>query len=143
MIPHFRNMAPLLPECALEGLFGTARRTAKEDEVSNNMDDGFEFLLKHALAGAREQVDGGKVWQQIARKMRGPFGTPALEGPGCTMLEQVLMSSGGRIQLAPFVLGSPEHGEKPGGPRGTECLWEMLRCVSSTTAPKGYSWLFA
>jgi hypothetical protein len=143
MIPRFRDMAPLLPACALEGLIDNARRNTDEGDTSSRSDDEFEFLLKHALSTTREPADGGKVWQQIARKMRGPFGTPALEGPGCTTLEQVLMSSGGRVQLAPFVLGSPTHGEKPPGPRGTECVWEMLRCVSSTTAPKGYSWLFA
>jgi len=143
MIPRFRNMAPHLPECVLEGLMDNAKRTANEEEQTKGADDAFDFLLKHALTNTPEQADGGKVWQHIARKMRGPFGTPALEGPGCTTLEQVLMSSGGRVQLAPFVFGSPDHREKPDGPRGTECVWEMLRCVSSTNTPKGYSWLLA
>ena len=72
----------------------------------------------------------------------GPFGAPALEGPGCTTLEQALMSSGGRVQLAPFVLGSPTNHEEPAKLHGTEALWERLRCFSVSTAPKGYSWMF-
>ena len=104
-------------------------------------DDEFEFLLRHALSTSSAEPDGGKVWQHVARKMRGPFGAPALEGPGCTTLEQALMSSGGRVQLAPFVLGSPSNHEEPAKLPGTESLWERLRCFSVATAPKGYSWM--
>ena len=104
-------------------------------------DDEFEFLLRHALSAAGPEPDGGKVWQHVARKMRGPFGAPALEGPGCTTLEQALMSSGGRVQLAPFVLGSPSNHEEPAKLPGTESLWERLRCFSVASAPKGYSWM--
>ena len=104
-------------------------------------EDEFEFLLRHALSSAAAEPDGSKMWQHIARKMRGPFGTPALEGPGCTTLEQALMSSGGRVQLAPFVLGGPLNHEEPAIPQGTESLWKMLRCFSVASAPKGYSWM--
>jgi hypothetical protein len=143
MIPQFRNMAPFLPACQIDGVIDSSRHISREEDTPSAIDREFEFLLKHALADAPAQPDGGKVWQQIARKMRGPFGAPALEGPGCTTFEQVLMSSGGRVQLAPFVLGSPEHSEKPDGPKGSECVWEMLRCVSTVSAPKGYSLMFS
>jgi hypothetical protein len=109
---------------------------------SKSGEDEFEFLLRHALSTTAAEPDGGKVWQHLARKMRGPFGAPALEGPGCTTLEQALMSSGGRVQLAPFVLGSPWNHEEPAMPGGTESLWARLRCFSVATAPKGYSWMF-
>src|SRR5438270_11199730 len=104
MILHFRNAAPPQAACPLDGLIENARRPAQEELPLADADRDFDFLLKHALSGAQVQPDGGRVWQQIARKMRGPFGSPALEGPGCTTFEQVLMSSGGRVQLAPFVL---------------------------------------
>src|SRR5689334_4726238 len=122
MIPHFRNMASLLPACQLDGVIENPRRADLEEESADDADSDFDFLLKHALSGPPAQADGGKVWQQIARKMRGPFGTPALEGPACSTFEQVLMSSGGRVQLAPFVLGSPGHGENPDGQKGSDCV---------------------
>jgi hypothetical protein len=105
-------------------------------------EDEFELLLRHALSAAAAEPDGGKVWQHVARKMRGPFGAPALEGPGLTTLDHTLMLSGGRVQLAPFVLGSPQAHEEPASLRGTDSLWERLRCLSVASAPKGYSWMF-
>ncbi|MFL5735645.1 MAG: hypothetical protein ACJ78Q_21010 [Chloroflexia bacterium] len=137
-----KYMDPFLPHDVMEGMASKPLRTRRPDPGIDR-DDEFHVLLKHAMAAAPERQDGGKLWQQLARKVRGPFGAPALEGPGCTTLEQVLMSSGGRVQLAPFVLSSLTGCPNPSGAKGPETLWEMLRCVPAATAPKSYTWMFS
>jgi hypothetical protein len=108
-------------------------------------DEGLDMLVKNALVAKPMETDsrGGHVWQQLTRKMKGPFGAPALEAPGVSALDSELMASGGLVQLAPFALSDKAVGSYSHETPARESLWEMLRFVSSGTAQRGHIWLLS
>jgi hypothetical protein len=124
------------------------RRTTSHSAALPADDESLDLLLKHALGTSRQEPNGSVVWQQLNRKVRGPFGTPALESPSLSSLEIELMQSGGLVQPAPFVVSDKalrghdrEHESTGAGPASSGPLWEMLRFVSSGLSQNGYAWL--
>lgn len=122
---------------------------AFEQEVPAELpspDMALEVLLKHALdtnAPAKAEADGGHVWQQLTRKMRGPFGAPVLEAPGISALDSELMASGGVVQLAPFAISDRADRSHSHETQGRESLWAMLRLVSSSAPQRGQAWMLS
>jgi hypothetical protein len=104
-------------------------------------EEDLDVLLKFALERSPEAADGKRVWQQITRKVLGPFGSPALEAPAGTALELEMMVSGGRSQPAPFALSDNARGSQYQCAENSQPIWSMLRCVCSGTSQRGNAWL--
>ena len=81
------------------------------------------------------------VMQQLTKKIRGPFGSPALEGPTGSSYEDELMRSGGRSECVPFALSGHDVVGEGLRDKGRDNLWEMLRCAASSVTSRGYAWL--
>src|SRR5215207_9929310 len=82
-----RHMIQRVKLPATYPLFGRYRarpgdlRALTSEQAEEHLDD----LVRHAL-NAAPQHDGNRIWQQITRKVLGPFGTPAFEAPAQSSL---------------------------------------------------------
>jgi hypothetical protein len=107
----------------------------EEEVFEAEFDDTLDHLMKHAMKSTSATPDNGRVWQQLSRRVQGPFGFAALEAPALNSIEAELLTSGGRVQQAPFVLNdkvterSRDQGREQRG--AVDCLWDMLRFGAS------------
>jgi hypothetical protein len=137
MIQHIRTMPFPLPP--VEDL--PAVTVASED--TDLADTSLDHLLKHALKTMPQDVDGGRIWDNLARRVRGPFGAAALEAPAFNSSETELMTSGGRVRLAPFVLSDKVQKRSREHAHAIDCLFEMLRVDSSGRWQPSCVWMFS
>jgi hypothetical protein len=125
-------------------LLAKLRIQQNRQAVAEQDEEQLDILLKFALERSPEEADGNRVWQQITRKVLGPFGSPALEAPAGTSLELEMMISGGRRQPAPFAISDNARGSQHSqydGSQNSQPIWSMLRCVCSGIAQRGNAWL--
>src|SRR6476660_3275979 len=104
MTQRFRTMAPILPDWSMGEFLDLLPKRGVRVEPIGETDEDLDVLLKHALVSADNEAGSGKVLQQLTKKIRGPFGAAALEGPTGASFEDELMRSGGRSQCVPFAL---------------------------------------
>ena len=109
----------------------------EEELFEAEFDDTLDHLLKHAMKTTSKTPDTGRVWQQLSRRVRGPFGYAALEAPALDSIETELLTSGGRVQQAPFVLSDRvrDHSRERHG--AVDALCDMLRSGTSVRSPLG------
>lgn len=127
MIQHVRVRRVAVPQNMFRSLVPRLRCISTSAVESEQADETLDVLLKHAFKSAPEEQENDHIWQRLARKMIGPFGAPALEGPAMSNLEIELDSSGGWSRSAPFALriqDKPHHGSST---PGHESLWSLLR----------------
>ena len=141
MTQRFRTMAPILPDWSVGEFLDLLPTRGKSVQPSGETDEGLDMLLKHAFNSPGNEGNGNKVLQQLTKKIRGPFGAPALEGPTGASLEDELLRSGGRKQCVPFALSEHEVVGEGLCDLGRDNLWEMLRCAASGVTSRGYAWL--
>jgi len=94
-------------------------------------DEPLDHLLKHALKNLPEDGNAGRIWQQLAGRVRGPFGVAALEAPACTSFEAEIMATGGRAYLAPFALSDKARKPRRQRREAIDLFVEMLRSDQS------------
>jgi len=135
MIQHIRTVPTPLP-------FGKDF-TEDDDEPEDlyeleEADEPLAHLLKHALKSLPEDTNSGRIWQQLANRVRGPFGVAALEAPAYTSFEAEIMASGGRAYLAPFALSDRVRKPRRHHRDAIDLFVEMLRSdQSGRTHPAG------
>ena len=100
-----------------------------EDEEFGRSDASLDILLKHAFKTEPAGLNPEHAWQKFSRRVQGPFGTAGLEAPDFSSIEAELLSSGGRVQQAPFVLNDRIEDQNSHMERTSaiDCLWSMLR----------------
>mgnify|MGYP003292748694 CR=1 FL=1 len=54
---------------------------ATDTDCASSEDAGLEVLVRNAIRQEVAQHDGGRVWQVLSRRVRGPFGALAVEEP--------------------------------------------------------------
>jgi len=141
MIQHIRVVAVPCGCRRSNSLLAKLRNQLNRHEEFEQDEEQLDVLLKFALERSPEAADGNRVWQQITRKVLGPFGAPALEAPAGTSLELEMMVSGGRRQPAPFALSDSARGSQHSRTENAQPIWGMLRCVCSGIAQRGNAWL--
>ena len=125
MIQHIRTLALPIPYIGTELDLDIM---ADEPEDITSEQESLEHLLKYALKTLPEQSETtGRVWQQLSRRVLGPFGGAALEAPAFSGLEIELMASGGRSRPTPFVLSDRVRAGRPQGFGALDSVCEMLR----------------
>jgi hypothetical protein len=133
MIQHVRVRRVAIPSDILEKILQQREETLERFSHAHHAEESLDVLLKHAFkaAPAEEEEDNSHVWQKLARKMMGPFGAPALEGPTQSSLEVELTNSGGWSRPVPFALSTPYHRDNYNDVPGHASLWSFLRfdCV--------------
>jgi hypothetical protein len=128
MIQHARVRRVACPSDLLDRLRAQAANDPFGFTEARRADESLDVLLKHAFTSAPAAEDKSHVWQKLARKMKGPFGAPALEGPTQSSLEVELTVSGGWALPVPFTLA--KHPISGNGPdlQGRAAFWGFLRC---------------
>lgn len=137
MIQHIRPLSVALPYNPyldeVEDPISLEDELLEAEAFEAEFDESLDHLLKHAFktTSQAKERDTGHVWQQLSRRVQGPFGYAALEAPALDSLEAELLSSGGRVQQAPFVLNDKvtERAKRPTMERASavDGLWDMLR----------------
>ena len=51
------------------------------DDCCTSEDSGLDLLVRHAIHQEVTSHDGGHVWQKLSRRVKGPFGSIAIEEP--------------------------------------------------------------
>jgi hypothetical protein len=62
-----------------EDILGDTQVTADNGKITE--DAGLDVLVRNAMRQEVQQHDGGHVWQQLKKRVRGPFGALAVEEP--------------------------------------------------------------
>jgi hypothetical protein len=107
MIRRIRALASTSPAELVEGLFSRLSSRAEEDCEGEQPDDALEVLVKNAMQPPDEaEGHASLVWRRLKKKVTGPFGMLAVEGPGVSLMEDELLNSGGTRRSAPFVLAA-------------------------------------
>jgi hypothetical protein len=75
MIRPIRVIASAIQEESLEDASPT------EDGCAASEDSGLDLLVRHAMQQEVASHDGGRVWQKLSRRVKGPFGSIAIEEP--------------------------------------------------------------
>jgi len=129
MIQHVRVRRVAIPGDILDKFLQQSAEDLQSFSPARQAEESLDVLLKHALnaAPAEEEDDNTHVWQKLARKMMGPFGAPALEGPTQSSLEVELTSSGGWSRPVPFAVSMPRQREMYNDVPGHASLWSFLR----------------
>jgi hypothetical protein len=77
-------------------------------------DESLDILVKHALNTHTPQTpvpSTSNVWSKLSRRVRGPFGKMAVEGPAATGDNLSTLGSGG----VPFAVGDDKRSPLPAG----------------------------
>jgi hypothetical protein len=143
MIQRIRIVAVPFDRHRAKSLISRLRLRARNRDTDAQDEEELNVLLKHALERSPEPADGNRVWQELTRKVCGPFGAPALEAPSFTSLEFEMMASGGVVQPAPFVLSDRAHGSQHHHEEGESPIWGMLRFVCSGFSHTGRAWMLS
>lgn len=89
MIRRIKALVEVSPGDLVGGLLSGFREASRSDAS----DESLDVLLKHAVRhGPSGETDPGRIWKKLRRRVSGPFGGLAIEGP----------AMGGGGQLAPF-----------------------------------------
>ena len=145
MIQYARQFDVPLPS-SIDDDDCTAWDTDDENEVGDTeLDTSLDYLLKYALKSGPGESDAEHAWQRLSKRVQGPFGTAALEAPCLSSIEAELLTSGGRIQQAPFVLNDKVENRARLERRSTaiDSLWEMLRPDVSGRSHGGCAWMLS
>jgi hypothetical protein len=51
------------------------------DDRTTAEDPGLDVLVRHAIRQELASHDGGRVWKQLSKRVKGPFGSIAVEEP--------------------------------------------------------------
>lgn len=129
MIQHVRVRRVATPSDLLDRILQQPEEDSLSLSQARHADESLDLLLKHALnaAPAETESDNSHVWQKLARKMRGPFGAAALEGPTQSSLEIELTASGGWSRPIPFAVSTPHRQDPYNDVPGHATLWSFLR----------------
>jgi len=123
MIQHARLRRVAVPSGLLDELLRQPEQQPPGHTHAMQADESLDVLLKHAFSEAPAERDTETVWQKLSRKMRGPSGAPALEGPTQSSLEVELTQSGGWSHPIPFALPIV----RSSGMQGRDSAWTFLR----------------
>src|SRR4051812_5400091 len=108
MIQHVRpfnaTFNPTRLPAGIDDEDSSAWDETEDDEQAGiaEFDTSLDYLLKYALKTQSSRPDSTSAWQQLSRRVQGPFGGAALalEAPDFSSIEAELLSSGGRVQQA-------------------------------------------
>ncbi len=84
--------------------------TEREAEANESLD----LLVKHALKSHTPQTpvpNTNNVWSKLSRRVRGPFGKLAVEGPAANGDDRAILGPNG----APFSVGDEKRSPLPSG----------------------------
>jgi hypothetical protein len=95
MIRRFREIAASIQEDFADDL--RALGPQEEEEIETEEDPGLDLLVKNAIRSNWLEHDPKQVWQQLSERVRGPFGSMAVEEPAM------------RGQSMPFTVDSTAH----------------------------------
>jgi hypothetical protein len=135
MIQHARTFSLPIPADLDDDIY-TLDDPVDEEVFEAEFDDSLDHLLKHAMKSTSSAPDNGRVWQQLSRRVKGPFGF-ALEAPALDSIEAELLTSGGRVQQAPFVLSDRVRDRSQERHSAVDSLCEMLRSGTSVRSAIG------
>jgi hypothetical protein len=75
MIPRIRVIASAIQEeFAVDA-------PEQEELCAVSEDSGLDYLVRHAIQQELSSHDGEHVWHRLSRRVRGPFGSMAIEEP--------------------------------------------------------------
>lgn len=75
MIRRIRVMSSTLQDDLLD------ESPAIQDDCAEAEDTGLDLLVRHAIRQEAVSHDGGHVWQKLSSRVKGPFGSLAIEEP--------------------------------------------------------------
>ncbi len=85
-----------------------------EEASAPDADESLDLLVKHALKSNAPQTpapNSNNVWSKLSRRVRGPFGKMAVEGPECSGSDMSVLGPNG----APFSVGDETRSMLPSG----------------------------
>ena len=89
-------------------------RDRMEPESPAGADESLDLLVKHALRSHTPNTpvpSTSNVWSKLSRRVRGPFGKMAVEGPAASGDELAMLGSNG----TPFSVGDDRRSPLPSG----------------------------
>lgn len=101
------------PSRYLEDVLSTLRNRMEPLGVVEN-DDSLDILVKHALNTHTPQTpvpSSSNVWSKLSRRVKGPFGKMAVEGPAASGDNLAALGSGS----VPFAVGDDKRSPLPSG----------------------------
>jgi hypothetical protein len=137
MIQHARTFSHPLPAGLDDDDILSLDDPVDEEAFEAEFDDTLDHLLKHAMKTTSNVPDHGGVWQQLSRRVQGPFGYAALEAPALNSIEAELLTSGGRVQQAPFVLSDRVRERSRERHSAVDSLCDMLRSGTTVRSALG------
>lgn len=111
MIRRTRFAQP--PSRYLENVLSTLRDRIEPGGQADG-DESLDILVKHALKSHTPQTPGpdtNNVWSKLSKRVRGPFGKIAVEGPAAQGDDLARLGSNG----VPFSVGDEKRSPLPSG----------------------------
>lgn len=135
MIRRIKALAVALPGEIADELRFNLKPGAVDDQDAND-DASLEVLLKHAIAAEAAEPDAARIWHQLRRRMSGPYGRLAVEGP-----VQASASTTGDDEEAPFVVAGHARPYQPEPPKSSASLRssflrDVLHTAEAASAPR-------
>ena len=99
------------PSRYIEDVLSTLRNHM-EPLGAGEADESLDILVKHALNTHTPQTpvpSSSNVWSKLSRRVRGPFGKMAVEGPAASGDSLAALGSGG----VPFAVGDDKRSPLP------------------------------
>lgn len=117
MVRHFRPNSSIRSATPSEfvGAIVSRLKPANATEQSDTeADPSLDVLLKHAICTPDSaQPDLGRIWRQLSRRVVGPFGSLAVEGPASTGGGSSTRAFG--IKVSRPAGQTPQHGAPDAG----------------------------
>ena len=118
MIRRIKALAGTTPGEIVDGIVSHLKALDDVEELEGQRDPSLDLLLKHAMHSASPGApNAGRIWQQLSRRVVGPFGGLAVEGPA---------SGGGGSERVPFNLESRPFEAHVGHRAGSEAGGDAL-----------------